>query len=50
MIAALSAFFLLKLLASEPCNSIVVNDPVKKETIAYKCILPKKETTKETKK
>lgn len=42
-IAAMSVFFLLKLLSAEPCHSVVVNDPVKKETIAYKCILPKKE-------
>lgn len=46
MIAALSAFYLLKLLASEPCVSVVVNDPVKKETTAYKCMLPPKEPKK----
>jgi hypothetical protein len=46
MIAALSVFYLLKLLAAEPCYSVVINDPVKKETVAYKCILPKKDAKK----
>ena len=42
-VAAISVFVLLKMLSAEQCVSVVVNDPVKKETIAYTCFPPVKE-------